>query len=107
MSILTLSRRTSSSEGGILAVKIRTFIAEHLRVEVDSIGVDSHFRDDLGLDLLDVVELTILVEEEFVNREFEDANEEMEFVGDLIRHIKFYQPGSSQDHIPLGLDSWK
>jgi acyl carrier protein len=102
MSILTLSRRTSSSEGGILAVKIRTFIAEHLRVEVDSIGVDSHFRDDLGLDLLDVVELTILVEEEFVNREFEDANEEMEFVGDLIHHIEGYQPGSSQDHIPAG-----
>jgi acyl carrier protein len=67
MSILTLSRRTSSPEGGILASKIRTFIAEHLRVDVDCIGVDSHFRDDLGLDLLDVVELTILLEEEFVS----------------------------------------
>jgi acyl carrier protein len=93
MSILTLSRRTSSSEGGILAIKIRTFIAEHLRVDVDSIGVDSHFRDDLGLDLLDVVELTILLEEELVNREITDANEELEFVDDLIRHIEVYQPG--------------
>jgi hypothetical protein len=54
-----------------------------------------------------VVELTILVEEEFVNREFEDATGEIEFVGDLIHHIEVYQPGSSQDHIPLGLDSWK
>jgi hypothetical protein len=51
--------------------------------------------------------LTILVEEEFVNREFEDATGEIEFVGDLIHHIEVYQPGSSQDHIPLGLDSWK
>jgi acyl carrier protein len=93
MSILTLSRRTSSSEGGILAIKIRTVIAEHLRVDVDSIGVDSHFRDDLGLDLLDVVELTILLEEELVNREITDANEELEFVGDLIHHIEVYQPG--------------
>ena len=92
MSILTLSRRTSSSEGGILA-KIRTVIAERLRVDVDSIGVDSHFRDDLGLDLLDVVELTILLEEELVNREITDANEELEFVGDLIHHIEVYQPG--------------
>jgi acyl carrier protein len=92
MSILTLSRRTSSSEGGILAIKIRTFIAEHLRVDVDSIGVDSHFRDDLGLDLLDVVELTILIEEELVNREITDANEELEFVDDLIHHIEVYQP---------------
>jgi acyl carrier protein len=93
MSILTLSRRTSSSEGGIFAIKIRTFIAEHLRVDVDSIGVDSHFRDDLGLDLLDVVELTILLEEELVNREITDANEELEFVDDLIHHIEVYQPG--------------
>jgi acyl carrier protein len=93
MSILTLSRRTSSSEGGILAIKIRTFIAEYLRVDVDSIGVDSHFGDDLGLDLLDVVELTMLLEEELVNREITDANEELEFVGDLIHHIEVYQPG--------------
>jgi acyl carrier protein len=78
---------------GILAIKIRTVIAEHLRVDVDSIGVDSHFRDDLGLDLLDVVELTILLEEELVNREITDANEELEFVGDLIHHIEVYQPG--------------
>ena len=93
MSILTLSRRTSSPVGRILAIKIRTFIAEHLRVDVDCIGVDSHFRDDLGLDLLDVVELTILLEEEFVSREITDANEDIEFVGDLIHHIEVYQPG--------------
>src|SRR5271166_6181009 len=93
MSMLTLSGRTSSPEVEILAIKIRTFIAEHLRVEVESIGVDSHFMDDLGLDLLDVVELTILLEEKFVNREITDANEDIEFVGDLIHHIEVYQPG--------------
>jgi hypothetical protein len=43
--------------------------------------------------LLDVVELTILLEEELVNREITDANEEIEFVGDLIHHIEVYQPG--------------
>src|SRR5271157_4449810 len=100
MTMPTLTHRASTLTEGFLANRIRIFIAEHLATDADSIGVDSHFRDDLGLDLLDVVELTILVEEEFVNREFEDANEEMEFVGDLIHHIEGYQPGSSQDHIP-------
>jgi acyl carrier protein len=93
MSILTSNRRTLSPEEKILAAKIRTFIAKHLRVDVGSVGVDSHFRDDLGLDLLDIVELTILTEREFVNREIADANEEIEFVADLIHHIEVYQSG--------------
>jgi hypothetical protein len=41
--------------------------------------------------LLDIVELTILTEKEFVNREIAGANEEIEFVADLIHHIEVYQ----------------
>ena len=68
---------TPSPEEETLVAKIRTFIAQHLRVDLDSISIDSHFRDDLGLDLLDTVELTILIEKEFVNREIADASEEI------------------------------
>ena len=84
---------TPSPEEETLVAKICTFIAQHLRVDLDSISIDSHFRDDLGLDLLDTVELTILIEKEFVNREVADASEEIEFVGDLIHHIEAHQPG--------------
>jgi acyl carrier protein len=91
MTIPTLTRRASTLTEGFLAKKIRTFIAEHLGTDADSISVDSHFRDDLGLDLLDVVELTILVEEEFTNGEITDAAAEIEFVGDLVQHIEVYQ----------------
>ena len=62
-------------------------------MDVDSVVVDTHFRDDLGLDLLDVVELTMLIEKEFVKREITDANDEIEFVGDLIQHIEFCHQG--------------
>jgi acyl carrier protein len=88
MTVLTLTRRISSPKEGLLANQIRTFIAEHLGVDVDSIGVDSHFRDDLGLDLLDVVELMILLEEKFTNGKITDEGDGIEFVGDLIRHIE-------------------
>jgi len=90
MSIPTLTRRASTLTEGFLAKEIRTFIAEHLGTDADSISVDSHFMDDLGLDLLDVVELTILVEEEFTNGEITDAAAEIEFVGDLVQHIEVY-----------------
>ena len=91
--MLASARRPSSPARDILATRIRIFIAERLGVDVDSVIVDSHFRDDLGLDLLDVVELTMLIENEFVKREITDSNDEIEFVGDLIQHIEFYYQG--------------
>jgi acyl carrier protein len=100
MTISTLSRRTSTLQEGSLANKIRTFIAGHLGVDVNSITVDSHFGEDLGLDLLDIVELTILLEEEFTNGEITDVAEEMEFVGDLIHHIEVYQCRFRKLHPP-------
>ena len=93
MSMLASARGPSSPARDILATRIRTFIAKRLGVDVDSVIVDSHFRDDLGLDLLDVVELTMLIEKEFVKREITDSNDEIEFVGDLISHIEFYYQG--------------
>jgi acyl carrier protein len=91
MTMPTLPHRTSTLTEGFPANRIRTFIAEHLATDTDSISVDSHFRDDLGLDLLDVVELTILVEEEFTDGEIAEAPAEIEFVGDLVQHIEAYQ----------------
>jgi acyl carrier protein len=90
MTMPTLPHRTSTPTG-FLANRIRTFIAEHLATDADSISADSHFRDDFGLDLLDVVELTILVEEEFTDGEIAEAPAEIEFVGDLVQHIETYQ----------------
>jgi acyl carrier protein len=93
MGMLASARGPSSPARDILATRIRTFIAKRLGVDVDSVIVDSHFRDDLGLDMLDVVELTMLIEKEFVKREIADSSDEIEFVGDLISHIEVHQQG--------------
>jgi acyl carrier protein len=88
MNNLTLTRRISALKEASLTSKIRAFIAEHLSVDVESITADSHFSDDLGLDLLDVVELTILLEDQFTKGCATDEAVQMEFVGDLICHIE-------------------
>jgi acyl carrier protein len=87
MNSLPFSRRISALEEVSLINKICTFIAEQLGVDVEGITINSHLSDDLGLDLLDVIELTILLEDEFTNGRIKNDAGQMEFVGDLIRQL--------------------
>jgi acyl carrier protein len=88
MTSLSSSRRISTVEEVSLATKICVFIAEQLHVDVKGITTNSHFSDDLGLDLLDVIELTILLENHLTNVRIEDTAGQMEFVGDLICQLR-------------------
>ena len=45
--------------------RLRAVIAEQFSINEDSITMDTAFIDDLGADSLDVVELTMALEEEF------------------------------------------
>ena len=45
--------------------KIIDMVAEKLNLEKDEIKADSNFKDDLGVDSLDLFELVISLEEEF------------------------------------------
>lgn len=45
--------------------KVMKMVAEQFMVEEDTISEDTSFTDDLGADSLDVVELTMALEEEF------------------------------------------
>ncbi len=68
--------------------KLRSLIAEQFSVSEDSIDMDTSFTDDLGADSLDVVELTMAIEEEF---DIPETDEEMLYklltVGDVYRYI--------------------
>jgi acyl carrier protein len=88
MSDLTITPRITALQEKSLTDMIRAFTAEHLRMEFGDITADAHFRDDLGLDYLDVIELAILLEKEFANGDTFDESDEIEFVGDLISHIE-------------------
>ena len=88
MTGLTLSSRISALKEGSLARKIRAYIAEHVGVDVEAINDNSDFGEDLGLDLIEVIELTIMLEDEFAGGRPTGEADEIELVGDLVRHIE-------------------
>ena len=68
--------------------KLAALLSEQFGVDVDSITMDTSF-EDLGADSLDIVEMTMAVEEEFG---LEDMDEEdlsgISTVADLFRYLK-------------------
>ncbi len=74
---------------GFDANKIRALIARYLGIDAERVADEAHFRNDFDLDSLNQLELLILIEEEFSGVEFsDDAVEQIEVVGDLIRYIE-------------------
>lgn len=68
--------------------KIAALLAEQFGVEADSIAMDTSF-EDLGADSLDIVELTMAVEEEFgLENMDEDDLSGISVVGDLVNYLK-------------------
>jgi acyl carrier protein len=89
MTSLTFTRRTSALQEGLVTKKVRALIAEHLGVDVECVTDDSDFTDDLGVDFLDLVELMILIEDQFADVEITDDDaDQIASVGDLIRHVE-------------------
>jgi acyl carrier protein len=71
------------------ANKVRALIAKYLGVDAERVTDEAHFRNDFDLDSLNQLELLILIEEEFSGAEFsDDAVEQIEVVGDLIRYME-------------------
>ena len=68
--------------------KLAALLAEQFSVDVDSITMDTTF-EDLNADSLDIVELTMAVEEEFglENMDEEDLSG-IAVVGDLVNYLK-------------------
>lgn len=68
--------------------KVISMVAEQFMVDEDSVNADTSFIDDLGADSLDVVELTMALEEEF---SLGDTPEEelmnIHTVGDLADYV--------------------
>jgi acyl carrier protein len=68
--------------------KIKAIMAEQFDIEEDDITTETKIADDLGADSLDVVDLLMLIEDEF---EVEIPDEEVDnisTVGDLISYIE-------------------
>jgi acyl carrier protein len=71
--------------------KVKNIIIEQLGVSADEVVPEASFVDDLGADSLDLVELVMVLEEEF-GREIPDEDaEKIQTVQDAISYIKDYQ----------------
>jgi len=69
--------------------KLADIVAEQFGVETDTITMETTFEGDLGADSLDIVELSMALEEEFG---LEEMNEEdlsgITTVGDLVKYLQ-------------------
>ncbi|MCK5725270.1 MAG: acyl carrier protein [Thiotrichaceae bacterium] len=67
--------------------RVKKIVAEQLDVEMDKIGDDSSFVDDLGADSLDTVELVMALEEEFDAEIPDDEAEKITTVALAVAYI--------------------
>lgn len=69
--------------------KLKAIIAQQFSVDEDSITIEMSFEDDLGADSVDIVELSMALEEEF---EIDEMGEEdvagIRTVGDLLKYLQ-------------------
>src|SRR5258707_6396807 len=89
ISSLTSTQQTKAMHQVSSANDVRTIIANHLGIDVERVTAEAHFTDDLGADWLERLELMIVIEDQFPAVEITDDDvDQIEVVGDLIRHIK-------------------
>ena len=68
--------------------KLRELVGEQFAVDADTVSRETSFFDDLGADSLDIVELTMALEEEFDLAELpEEDLRKLVTVGDVADYI--------------------
>ena len=71
--------------------RIQKLICEQFVVDPEAVTMETAFVDDLGADSLDVVELTMALEEEFSLPEVSDEElKKIVTVGDLVDYVSRY-----------------
>ena len=69
--------------------KLQSLIADQLGVDGNTITMDANFEEDLGVDSLDIVELSMALEEEFdIGEMSEEDLAGIKTVGDLVRYLQ-------------------
>lgn len=69
--------------------KLTELLSEQFSVDADTITKETSFENDLGADSLDLVELSMALEEEFGVEELgEEDVASIKTVGDLVRYLQ-------------------
>ena len=67
--------------------KVKKLLAEQLNINVESITLESNVIDDLGADSLDVVEMLMVLEDEFNITVTDEESLKLKTVGDIVKLI--------------------
>ncbi|MCA1030039.1 acyl carrier protein [Bacillus timonensis] len=67
--------------------RVTKIIVDRLGVDESEVKLESSFKDDLGADSLDVVELVMELEDEFDMEISDDEAEKISTVGDAVNYI--------------------
>jgi acyl carrier protein len=67
--------------------KMRKYIAEQLGIEEEEITPDTHFKEDLGANSLDLLELVMALEDEYDIEIPADEIEGIETIQDVIDYL--------------------
>ena len=70
-----------------ISTRVQALVAQTLALPAEGVRINSSFRDDLNADELDIVELAILMEEEFEIEMPDELIESIATVGDLVAAI--------------------
>lgn len=68
--------------------RVSKVIVDRLGVDASEVTLDAKFREDLGADSLDVVELVMELEDEFDMEISDEEAEKISTVGDAIAYIE-------------------
>ena len=69
--------------------KLKSLIAEQFNVDEDSITMETSFADDLNADSVDIVDLSMALEEEFgIDELTEEETASISTVGALVRFLQ-------------------
>ena len=69
--------------------KLAALVAEQFNVDADGITMDTSFTDDLNADSVDIVDLSMALEEEFgIDEVDEEQASSITTVGDLVRFLQ-------------------
>ncbi|MCF6137074.1 acyl carrier protein [Pseudalkalibacillus berkeleyi] len=71
--------------------RITKIIVDRLGVDEEEVKIESSFKEDLGADSLDVVELVMELEDEFDMEISDEDAEKIATVGDVVTYINSHQ----------------
>lgn len=68
--------------------RVKKIIVDRLGVDEEEVTLEASFKDDLGADSLDIVELVMELEDEFEMEISDEDAEKISKVGEVVEYIK-------------------